>query len=42
MKRLAETLDWEKKRKLKFDIGDHLSEERVEADPVLRDSSIDT
>jgi hypothetical protein len=32
----------QRERRLKFDLGDHLSEERVESDPVHQDSSIET
>jgi hypothetical protein len=41
VKRLAETLitRLRKAKGLKFDLCDHLSEERVERDPVLRDHS---
>jgi hypothetical protein len=30
------------RRKLKFDIGDHFSEKRIERDSFLRDSSMET
>jgi hypothetical protein len=39
--RLGPTLE-KRERRLKFDLGDHLSEERVESDPVHQDSSIET